>query len=127
MVQNYYMRGALPAPVKPFYDFYAQEKNNSFFRAVEVEKPKPKNKKPTIFDKKKIRFNSLINFKKNNLDMLLKNEELAISYALVESCYTYCQDKNFDLHPVQEFMISERFKENRGIFNSFFDLTKFKL
>lgn len=117
MTTTYMMSGALQRP--EIYDYYAQIDHV-------YNKPKPK-KILSIFNRKKDEYKTLTVFRDKNLDLLQNNHELALQYALVESCYTYVHDRSFILMSEQKKDIASRFKEHRRNFNSFFNITKFRV
>lgn len=108
------MSGALPAPA--VHDYYARDYN-----AKSAEPPR------NLFDRNRVKYICLVNFKNENLSLLQKNEDLALSYALLASCYTYVAERKFDIPQEQRMPLVERFRDNKKRFNSFFSLTKFKV
>ncbi len=52
-------------------------------------------------------FNRLVNYKKNNIDDILKNDELSLQCAIVESCFTYAQENNYKIQNSEMFDLAE--------------------
>jgi len=114
---SYMMSGALPVP--QIHDYYSHEHIH--------EKSSLKSKCSGLFDRYSDKYNALIKFKNHNIELIASNDDLALSYALVASCYTYVQDKNYNISSLEKTNLTDRFRGHRNKFNGFFSITKFKI
>jgi len=113
---SYMMSGALPVTQDYKYTPYIP-------KDCVYDKPKP----VRLFERQKTSYKSLIAFKKNNMDLLQSNDDLALQYALVASCYTYVHERNFSLAESDKKDLIDRFIKHRNKFNGFFKITKFRV
>ncbi len=64
--------------------------------------------KTALFDRSKRIYNKLTTYKQYHMEDLQQNEDLALNYAIAESCFTYVQERNYTMSGQRQVEISGR-------------------